>query len=665
MTRFFRPTALALCCWLGVMLPQPGWAAEAEFSASFKGTDIQEFINTVSKNLNKTVIIDPNVHGNITVRSYDMLNKDQYYQFFLSVLEVYGFAAIPMDNGVIKVVQAKNAKASSIPVVDDNSTLDGDEVVTRVVPLHNVTARDLSPLLRQLNDNAGVGNVVHYDPSNVLLLTGRAAVINRLIEIINKVDKAGDQTVETVPLNFASAPDVARLVTQLTQDNTRQGMPGINTAKIVADERTNSVLVSGEQRARQRLIAMVKQLDKKQLSQGNTQVIYLKYAKADNLVEVLTGVSKSLEGDKNSGKSPAVTPTGLMKETVIKADAQTNSLIINAAPDVMRALQEVIAKLDIRRPQVLVEAIIAEVEDADGLNLGIQWANKNVGVTQFTNTGLPITTAMAGIDQYRKDGTVNNSFANALSSLNGIAAGFYSGNWAMLLTALSNDTKNDILATPSIVTLDNMEANFNVGQEVPVLTGTRASTTGDNVFNTVDRKTVGIKLKVKPQINDGGSVLLEIEEEVSSVAPTASGSNQDLGPTFNTRTLSNAVLINSGETVVIGGLLNNSRNESNSKVPLLGDIPILGYLFRSTSRSVQKTNLMLFLRPTIIHDQQTYNDESSKKYAQYRTQQQDYAEGRSTKDENDTLLNLPDLQRTQAFNEVRSAITLFYNTSSK
>ncbi|PVZ84707.1 type II secretion system protein GspD [Serratia sp. S1B] len=631
-----------------------GWSAE--FSASFKGTDIQEFINTVSKNLNKTVIIDPAVRGTITVRSYDMLNEQQYYQFFLSVLDVYGFAVVDMHNGVLKVVRSKDAKTSAGPVASDAQPGEGDEVVTRVVPVHNVSARDLAPLLRQLNDNAGAGSVVHYEPSNVLLMTGRAAVIKRLMEIVDRVDKVGDRNVVTVPLAYASAAEVVKQVTELTKDTSKSASPGSMTATLVADERTNAVLVSGEPNSRQRIIAMIKQLDRKQAVQGNTKVIYLKYAKATDLVEVLTGVSAGIQGDQKGAK-PAV---ALMKDVTIKAHEQTNSLIVTAAPDVMRDLENVINQLDIRRPQVLVEAIIAEVQDADGLNLGIQWANKNAGVTQFTNTGLPITTAIAGVNQYNQDGTINTAFASAINSFSGIAAGFYRGNWAMLLTALSSTSKNDILATPSIVTLDNMEATFNVGQEVPVLSGSR-TTSGDNIFNTVERKTVGIKLKVKPQINEGDSVLMEIEQEVSSVADAASSSSANLGATFNTRTVSNAVLVGSGETVVVGGLLDKTVRESNDKVPLLGDIPVLGYLFRSTSKQVSKRNLMLFIRPTIIRDRDQFRDASAGKYQAFNQEQEQQRgkESSSTTLTND-VLKLPPDQNGATFNQVNAAIRAFY-----
>ncbi|EPX2829790.1 type II secretion system secretin GspD [Klebsiella michiganensis] len=631
--------------------------AGAEFSASFKGVDIQEFINTVSKNLNKTIIIDPAVHGTITVRSYDRLNDEQYYQFFLSVLDVYGFAVVDMKNGVLKVVRAKDAKTAAVPLASDAQPGKGDEVVARVVPVNNVPARDLVPLLRQLNDNAGVGSVVHYEPANVLLMTGRAGVIKHLMEIVERVDKAGDRSVVTLPLAYASAADVVKMVTELTRDAGKSASSGLMIANVVADERTNSVLISGEPNSRQLIIAIVKQLDREQFVQGNTRVIYLKYAKATDLVEVLTGIGDTIQGEQKSAK-PAI---ALRKDITIKAHEQTNSLILTAAPDVMRDLEGVIAQLDIRRAQVLVEAIIAEVQDADGLNLGIQWANKNSGMAQFTNTGLPITTAIAGANQYKKEGAVDSSIASTLNGLNGIAAGFYQGNWAMLLSALSSNSKNDILATPSIVTLDNMEAMFNVGQEVPVLSGSQ-TTSGDNVFNTVERKTVGIKLKVKPQINEGDSVLLEIEQEVSSVADAASSSSADLGATFNTRTVNNAVLVGSGETVVVGGLLDKSVTDSVDKVPVLGDIPVLGYLFRSNSKKVSRRNLMLFIRPSIIRDRDQYRHASADKYHafnQEQIQQRGHQDNPATL--NNDVLKLPPDQNGATFLKVRAAISAFYS----
>ncbi|MBE5203720.1 type II secretion system secretin GspD [Pectobacterium quasiaquaticum] len=643
-----------------VLLMASSLAWSAEFSASFKGTDIQEFINTVSKNLNKTVIIDPSVSGTITVRSYDMMNEEQYYQFFLSVLDVYGFTVIPMDNHVLKIIRSKDAKSTSMPLATDEQPGIGDEVVTRVVPVNNVAARDLAPLLRQLNDNAGAGSVVHYEPSNVLLMTGRAGVIQRLMTIVERVDQTGDRNVTSIPLSYASSTEVVKMVNELNKMDEKSALPGMLTANVVADERTNSVLVRGEPNSRQRVIDMIKQLDRQQAVQGNTKVIYLKYAKAADLVEVLTGVGDSIQTDQQNAL-PA-----LRKDISIKAHEQTNSLIVNAAPDIMRDLEQVIAQLDIRRPQVLVEAIIAEVQDADGMNLGVQWANKNAGVTQFTNTGLPITTMMAGADQYRRNGTPGTAATNALGSFNGIAAGFYQGNWSMLMTALSSNSKNDILATPSIVTLDNMEATFNVGQEVPVLAGSQ-TTSGDNVFQTVERKTVGIKLKVKPQINEGDSVLLEIEQEVSSVADAASSSSTELGATFNTRTVNNAVLVSSGETVVVGGLLDKSTNESASKVPLLGDIPVLGHLFRSNSQETKKRNLMLFIRPSIIRDRSQYQSASAGKYHSFNAEEEKQRNVNGSEGGllNNDLLRLPEGGNAYTFRQVQSSIVAFYPAGGK
>lgn len=577
-------------------------ASAETFSVNFKNTDINEFINTVSKNLNKTAIIDPAVKGNISVRSYQELEPERYYPFFLSVLEVYGFTVVNMPGDVIKIIPAKNTKGSAIPLIEGENPAEGDEVVMRVVSLHNVAAKELAPLLRQLND-AAFGTVVHYDPSNVLLLTGRAAVVNQLVAIIKNVDKAGDQTVETIKLQFASATEVARIAESLHKSSGKNAN-GRMSATIVADERTNSVLIGGEEQVRKRMIDTVQELDRQGDIHGNTKVIYLKFAKAESLLDVLNGVSSNQQG----GKGQATPAVAMMKNVVIKADAQTNSLIINAAPDLLRDLEQVINQLDIRRAQVLVEAIIVEVQDSDALNLGVQWFNRNGGGSNFPENGASASSI------------TSNDMGSSLKGITGLATGFYRGNWSGLFTALRTNSQNDILATPSIVTLDNMEAEFSVGQEVPVLSGSQ-TTTGDNIFRTVDRKSVGIKLKVKPQINKGDSVLLEIEQEVSSVAEKAPGGTGDLGATFNTRMVKNAVMVGSNNIVVVGGLLDSTSHDVTSKVPLLGDIPGIGFLFRSTSQKMVKRNLMLFIRPTIIREQGDYVDASKQKLDKFQQEQ--------------------------------------------
>ncbi|MGL5600944.1 MAG: type II secretion system secretin GspD [Silvania sp.] len=596
----------------------------ANYSASFKSTDVQEFINIVSKNLHKTIIIDPAVRGVVNVRSYDALNDEQYYQFFLSVLDVYGFAVVPGANGVLKVVKSAAAKTGAIPLADDYHAGTGDEVVTRVIPVANVDVKELAPLLRQLNDNAGAGNVVHYESANVLLVTGRAAVVNRLAEIVRRVDSAGNQQSDIIKLKYASSREMVAILNGLNK-NDRGGKVASLTPGVVADERTNSVVISGSAQGRQRLITIVRQLDREEQNQGNTRVFYLKYAQAKNLVSVLSG-SSTPTAPQAKGEAPQIA-TGSSsitfngKEVSIVADEQTNSLVITTQPDTLQALEQIINRLDIRRAQVLIEAVIVEMQDGDALNFGVQWFNKNGGATQFTGTGLPISAVVAADNN---KGSISGNAASLLTSFNGIAAGFYNGDWGGLVTALASNARSNILATPSIVTLDNKEAAINVGQEVPVITGSQASSTG-SVYNTVERKTVGTRLKVIPQINDGESVLLNIEQEVSSVASAssvdASSAGSNLGATFNTRTINNAVIVRSGETVVLGGLLNNQTTESVSKVPILGDIPLLGYLFRYNSTTTSKQNLMVFIHPVILRDGDSYRGISSEKYGQFRDEQ--------------------------------------------
>lgn len=617
-----RAISLAL---LLIIASKPALAAE--YTANFTGADIQTFVNIVGQNTGKTILIDPDVNATISVRSADTFNEEEYYQFFLSVLDLYGFSLISLDNGLLKVVRSEKAKTLPGRLSTGEKPGRGDELVTRIVSLENVPARALSPLLRQMLDGGSVGNVVHYEPSNALIITGKASTVNRLLEVIKRVDVMGNEKEQIIPLKYASATDLAEVLTDLSRESGKEAKPATLLTRIVADKRTNSLIVSGSDRARARVVQLISRLDTQDQGQGNTRVWYLKYAKADKLVEVLTGVSQKLQ-DEKGGAPKATSSSG--NDISITADEQTNSLVVTADQGVLQQLGEVIAKLDIRRAQVLVEAIIVEVQDGKGLNLGVQWANKNVGGQQFTQTGLPIFNAAQGINEYKAKGgmTSDNPAYKLFGNYNGLAAGFFNGDWGVLLTALNTDNKNDILSTPSIVTLDNKEASFNVGQDVPVLSGSQ-TTSGDNIYSTVERKTVGTKLKVTPQINEGDSVLMEIEQEVSSV--DASTTSSSLGPTFNTRTVQNAVLVKSGETVVLGGLMDDASKQEVSKVPLLGDIPLVGQLFRYTSNEKSKRNLMVFIRPTIIRDDEIYRSLSRDKYNGYRQMQKERSNKQSDK----------------------------------
>ncbi|MGB1198246.1 MAG: type II secretion system secretin GspD [Thalassotalea sp.] len=615
-------------------------ATAAQYSPNFKGTDLEEFINIVGKNLKKTMIVDPNVRGKVNVRSYDLLSEEQYYQFFLNVLEVYGFAAVQMENNIVKIVRKKEAKSASIPVVDEENPGVGDEMVTRVVEVKNVTIRELTPLLRQISDQAGGGTVTNYDPANVIMITGTAAAVSRLVKIIKLVDKAGDQDVEIIKLQYASAGEMVRIVEAMNKSNQGKGgsTPTFLIPKIVADDRTNSVIVSGERQARERISKLVSRLDSELENNGNTRVYYLKYSKAEDLVKVLEGVSASIEAE---GKTNKIKQRGSKKREIsIDAHEATNTLVITAQPDMLRSLEAVIRQLDIRRAQVLVEAIIVEVFEGDGVSLGVQWYNENGGFTQFTNGPAPLGGIAAAAEAARsKPGqkgttvisengaTTKNPdapdiegdyslLAQLLGSVNGMMFGLMEGDWGAIVQAVSSDTNSNILATPSITTLDNEEAHFLVGQEIPILTGSTAGSNNGNPFQTVERQEVGIKLKVTPRVNEGSGVQLTIEQEVSSVS---GATGVDIG--INKREIKTTVMADNGQTIVLGGLIDEDVQESQQKVPFLGDIPILGNLFKSTSNTTRKRNLMVFLRPTIIRDGNLMSDISKEKYNYIRAEE--------------------------------------------
>ncbi|MDP5147811.1 type II secretion system secretin GspD [Shewanella sp. ULN5] len=607
-----------------------------QYAANFKGTDIQEFINIVGKNLNKTIIVDPTVRGKINVRSYDLLSDEQYYQFFLNVLQVYGYAVVEMENQVIKVIKDKDAKTAAIRVADDSSPGLGDEMVTRIVALYNTEAKQLAPLLRQLNDNAGGGNVVNYDPSNVLMISGRAAVVNKLVDIVRRVDKQGDTAVQVVSLEFASAGEIVRIIDTLYRSSANQAqLPG-QAPKVVADERINAVVVSGDEKSRQRVVELIKRLDAEQASTGNTKVRYLRYAKAEDLVEVLTGFAQNLQGDKDGAQQQGGSKR--RNEINIMAHPDTNALVISAEPDQLRTIENVISQLDIRRAQVLVEAIIVEVSEGDDVGFGIQWATEAGGGTQFNNLGPTIGEIGAGVWSARDQkasqtcsGAGDNQtctdnpdtpgditlLAQALGKVNGMAWGVAMGDFGALIQAVSSDTNSNVLATPSITTLDNQEASFIVGDEVPILTGSQNSSNGNsNPFQTVERKEVGVKLKVVPQINEGSSVKLTIEQEVSGI-----NGKTGVDVTFATRRLTTTVMADSGQIVVLGGLINEEVQESVQKVPFLGDIPVIGHLFKSSSSGKKKKNLMIFIKPTIIRDGITMEGIAGRKYNYFRALQ--------------------------------------------
>lgn len=607
-------------------------AEENTFTASFKDTDLKSFIETVGANLNKIIVMGPDVQGKVSIRTMAPLNERQYYQLFLNLLEAQGYAVVPVENNVLKVVKSGAAKTEPLPLTGEgHENYAGDEMVTRIVPVRNVSVRELAPVLQQMTDLDGSGSIVNYEPSNVIMLTGRASVVKRLAEVIQRIDREGNRTEEVIPLDNSSASEIARVLESLTR-NSSENQPATLKSQIVADERTNSVIVSADPATRDKMRRLIRRLDSEMERSGNSRVFYLKYSKAEDLVDVL----KQVSGTLTSAKEEAEGTTGSGRDVVsIAASKHSNALIVTAPQDIMQSLQSVIEQLDIRRAQVHVEALIVEVTEGSNINLGVQWMSKNAGFMQFANgTQIPIGSLSMAVSQAKpqKGSTVISEngattinpdvegdlsrLSQLLSGFSGTAIGVVKGDWAALVQAVKNDSGTNVLSMPSITTLDNQEAFFMVGQDVPVLTGSAVGENNSNPFNTVERKKVGIMLKVTPQINEGNAVQMLIEQEVSKVEGQTS-----LDVVFGERKLKTTVLANDGELIVLGGLMDDQAGESVAKVPLLGDIPLIGNLFKSTADKKEKRNLMVFIRPTILRDGMAADGVSQRKYNYIRAEQ--------------------------------------------
>jgi general secretion pathway protein D len=607
--------ALAFC------LAAPAGAEPAGITLNFKDADIREVAATIGQITHKNFIIDPRVQGRVTVVSSRPVSADAVYATFLSVLEVHGLAAAPAGD-VIKIVPSLEAR--QMPGPPYNSGTPGDAVVTEVVQINNVSATQLVPVLRPLMSTEA--QLAAYPQANVLIMSDRASNVTRMLDIIQRIDESTDNDVEVVTLQNAPAGDVVQTMTTLMQADAsgQNGAP----LKLVADERTNSVLISGDKGQRLRVRALLAHLDMA-LETGNTQVVYLRYAKSKDISDELKGYLTDLQ-KQSAGKTGAAAAGGNPDVSVIP-DERTNSLVITAPPKLMHSIQDVIGRLDIRRAQVLVQAIQAELTSDKSAELGVTWvadsANGGIGLTDFSNTGASIVgVAQGAFAAQQSGGTTGFTPPQGLSlGVGKIASGGFS--MAALLRALAGDSDTNILSTPSVVTLDNQEATIKVTQKVPFVTGqytsaTAGATTGTtgaviNPFQTVDRQDVGITLKITPQINEGDSVLLKIDQSVSNLTGTSIGGQ----PVTNEREINTSILAKSGEIVVLGGLIDHDLIESEQRVPILGSIPLIGNLFKYRSTTNTKRNLMVFIQPTILRDSQTSQYYTNDRYNYLRNLQ--------------------------------------------
>ncbi|MEQ6340334.1 MAG: type II secretion system secretin GspD [Gammaproteobacteria bacterium] len=617
-----------------LLLPFQVYAQDV--TLNLKDADIGAVIATVSDVTGKNFIVDPRVKAKVTVISAKPMNKDEVYQVFLSLLEVNGFAAVPMGK-VIKIIPDVNAKQVSTPLANDDRPGRGDEYVTRVIHVNNVSAAQLVPVLRPLAPQQA--HMVAYPGTNALIVSDRAANVERLAKIIQDIDQPGDETeVEVMPLKHAAAAEVARILTSLDQE-ARKSDPnaaaGITDRPVlIADDRTNSILMGGGKSGRLRARALVSHLDTPLENSGNIRVIYLRYAKAKDLVPVLTGVASQVQdkGKVVSGAAPGgATGGGPPGSGInIQADESLNALVVTAPPDVFRSLQMVISQLDVRRAQVLVEAVIAEVNSSRAAELGVQWAtfdrtqgsNAPIGLTNFTNgTAGSSIAEIGGAIATNRPPSLGPGMTFGLGRF--ISDGF---SFAALIRALESDGSSNVLSTPTLVMMDNSDGEITVGQNVPFITGSFTAPTGTagaavNPFQTIQRQNVGITLKVKPQINEGNAIKMDIEQKVDSLSTSAVRGASDL--ITNTRSIKTSVMVDDGKVVVLGGLITDDLKENIQRVPFLGDLPLIGSLFRYKKNTKDKTNLMVFLHPVIMRDGDLAERMTSGKYNFIRAQQLD------------------------------------------
>ena len=671
----FRPLlgglVLGLCSGLsGFALAEKNGAM---VTLNLKDADISTLIATVSEVTGKNFVIDPRVKGKVTVVSSSPMDANAVYATFLSVLEVNGFAAIP-SGASIKIVPEANARTEGGGYVNRSSGLAGDDIVTKVFDIHNGSASQLVAILRPLV--AQSGHLAAYTSSNSLIVSDRASNVQRLEQLISQIDQNGDRNIELIHLDNAVADDVVRVLTTLAQQ-ARQADPGAVQTTVISDPRSNSVLIGGDRSEREKLIALIKRLDTPSNNKGDTQVVYLNYASAENLAPILEGYaqqaskpasskSSSMFGSSSSSSSfgrdnnaaaavPAASSSsssvsgggGSNPDLRVLADKDTNSLVITAPPKIMQQVRAVIAQLDIRRPQVLVEAIIAEVSADKSSQLGIDYIAykpNTIGAAGILNS--TTSSALSSLGSSAASLSTTSGCSSSLTSnsaLIGAAASLIgTGGTALvgvtgkdgsifggLIKALASDANTNILSTPSLVTLDNQEAKIEVGQSVPELTGsfsnTGTSSNGSvNPFQTIDRQDIGLKLGITPTIGEGNTVRLKIEFENPTIASGTAGTANLI---TNKRTVSNTVSIEGGQILVIGGLIDDQVDDAVNKIPLLSDIPLIGGLFKSRSISRTKRNLMIFIHPMILRERTEGDFYTKRKYEDTRRSQIDAANG--------------------------------------
>ena len=583
---------------------------------NFKDADITQVIEAVAAATGKSIIVDPRVRAQVTMLSATPMTPDAFYEAFLALLQVHGFVAVPSGK-TVKVIPDANARTVPGNDLPDRLSATSDELVTQVVGVRNVSAVQLVAILRPLMPQNA--HLAAYPSSNMLILADRANNVSRMLRIIRRIDQDSDADVEVVPMQNASANEVVRTMTALNPQQT-QAEGGMAPLRAVADERSNSILLAGDKTQRLRARTLIAYLDTPLVGGGDTRVRYLRYADAEKIAAKL---KEQIGATGSSAPGAAGASASAERSTTIWADPGTNALVVTAPAKQMNSLMSIVDRLDIRRAQVIVEAIIVEVSADKAAELGVNWVFDGSQSGSVVGGFIEPVGGASIIDLARAANDPTTLTSAPRGTTIGIGRLQDTGvNFAAVVRALRGDSTTNIIATPSIVTMDNEEAEIKVAQEVPFLTGQYTNTGGGGTplapFQTIQRREVGTLLKVTPQINEGDSVMLKIEQESSSIAASSAGAVDLI---TNKRTISTRVLIEDGGTVVLGGLIQDSQTGGEQRVPFLGRIPFIGEAFRTRSAKKNKTNLMVFIQPRILRDGLDAALETNQKYNYIRDEQ--------------------------------------------
>ncbi|MEE9447085.1 MAG: type II secretion system secretin GspD [Arenicellales bacterium] len=591
--------------------------AEQGVTLNFQGADISALVALVAKVTGKNFIVDPRVKGKVTLVSGSPMPAEALYDVFLSVLATYNFAALPSGN-LIKIIPANLVKQNPTPTITEGNIPNNEQEITYIVTLDHASVNEILPILRPLLPPTA--HIAPHAGSNTLILTDRANNIRRVLALIERIDQEQQgQTIRVIYIKHADAKALAQVISQLAgslnSDEAAKGIP-VKQTLVQVDEGLNALILRAPDKDFPVLQALIDQLDVKRPEKGNVHVKYLNFAQAKDMVTLINGIIQDKQAETREGAAPSA-------KISVQAHETGNALVVRAEEKDYKDILGVIEQLDIRRSQVFVEAIIAEVSEKDEAQIGVDWT----GVMRNSD-GQELT---KGAKTFGEDaGGFNLGFINKYVRTLG---GKVTPDLQVVLNALRGDSNSNIISTPSMLTLDNEEAEIVVGQEVPFVTGrftssSTASTDGTtntsgtvNPFQTIERKEVGLSLKITPQINAGGTIHLDIAQEISSISPATVAGVADL--ITDKRTIKAKVLVDDGQIIILGGLIRNDVGDTYDRIPILGDIPIIGQAFRKKAKRNTKTNLMVFLRPTIIREPSDLNMLTRDRYEYLRTEEEE------------------------------------------